>query len=314
MTTFSIGDTAVAGLRLAKNRPMALLYWFGLSLLVGGAGSLLMLSGVGSDFSRLAAGGAGGTADPKAVAQAMGRMLGAMGLLIPLYLVFTAMMTTAAVRAVLEPHRRAFGYLRLGFEELRTIVVMLALGVMMMLAYIALLIVFAVVGGAAIVGGAAAGGEAAGGALGILVMLVLGIAVFVGFFWFATRMSLAVPQTFANKSINIFGTWALTKGAAGKLFLAYLLAFLIYVALSMVAGLVNLALIGGSMASLGLSADASTPPDLSRIFATMGPALIVNLIISGVVGAIGMAVMVCPSAEAYRELGGGAASEAEVFA
>jgi hypothetical protein len=68
------------------------------------------------------------------------------------------------------------------------------------------------------------------------------------------------------------------------------------------------------MATLALQANSTTPPDLSRLFASMGPAMVVNVIISAGIAAVGMAVMICPSAAAYRELGGRVEREAEVFA
>jgi hypothetical protein len=313
--SFSIGNTAVAGLMLLKNRPLTLIYWFGLALLVTGGGAALMYgTGFMKVYQQVLTQGAGETMDPQGMMAALRRMLGLMALMVPIYLLYFAAMTTAAVRAVLQPEKKAFGYLRLGAEELRTLVVLLAVTVIIVVAYVAAVFVAAVVGAAAAIGGAAAGGEVAGGLLSILLVLLIVILVIAALAWLATRMSLAIPQTFDTRRINIFGTWAITKGNTGKLFLAYLLAFLIYFAITMVGGLINLALMGQSLAALIASANSSNPSDVTAVFERSMPVMIVNLVVSGIVAALGTAVMVCPSAEAYLELANRSQRDADVFA
>jgi hypothetical protein len=315
MSSFSIGYTAVAGLQLAKTRPLTLLYWFGLTLLVSIGGAALMFgTGAMSFYQELLKQGSEGATDPEAMFASIGRLFGVMALMIPIYLLFIATLTTAAIRAVLEPENSAFGYLRLGAAELRTLVVLVAISVIMFLVYLVVVFLAAIVGGAAAIGGAAAGGDAAGGVFAGLFTVLLILLVIVGLIWFATRMSLAVPQTFDTRSINIFGTWAITKGNTGKLFLAYLLAFLIYFGISLVGGLINVALMGGSLASLATGTAAGEAPDMAAIFGSMGPAIVVNMLISGIVAALGTAVMICPSAEAYLELANRSQREADVFA
>jgi hypothetical protein len=311
VSDFSIGDTATAGVRLLWKRPLTLLYWFGLTLLLSAAATALMFStGALSLYQQLLTQNA--TPDPAAMMTSMGRLFGVVALMIPVYLLFFAVMTTAAVRAVLQPEKSAFGYLRLGGAELRTLVVVVAMMLILFVAYAVLVFVAAIIGGVAI-GGAAAGDNAGASVLAVLFMIFVIIAVMVGLAWFATRMSLALPQSFDTRSINIFGTWAITKGKTGRLFLAYLLAFLIYFGISMTGGLINVAIMGKSMIGLFSAGAGGATPDMSAFF-EMGPAKIVSILVSAVVATLGTAVMVCPSAEAYLELANRPQRDADVFA
>jgi hypothetical protein len=316
MSDFPIGDTATVGFRVIRDRPLILAYWFGATLLFSLGAAALMFTVAGSAFTDIVSQSTATT--PQAPEQALalvGRVLGAIGLLLPLYLLFGAVMTTAANRAVLEPDNSAFGYLRVGADELRTLVVLVAVAVLVVVAYMVLAILVGLIFGGAVMGGAAAGGNLAGGLFAGLLMLVMIPALIAAVAYFATRMSLAVPQTFDTKSINIFGTWKLTKGNTGKLFLAYLLAFLIYFGISMVGGLLNLALgLGGRAGILGAASKAGDGANTASLLTLMGPTFLLSLVISGVVSTLGLAVMVCPSAQAYRLLGRRPTEAAEVFA
>jgi hypothetical protein len=214
--------------------------------------------------------------------------------LLPLMLVFSAIMYAAVNRAVLTPADSRLGYLRLGMDEVRVFVVTLVLTI---LAIIAAAIIFGVAGVIAGLGGAAAGDAG-----GIVVFLVILAAVVLSV-WLALRLSLAVPITMARKKIAIFDSWSVTRGRALGLLGMTVIALVMMFVVSILASIIILPIMffaGGGMAELM----AMETTDFGQIMSAMGPAVIIYLIYNAVVSALTVAILYAPYAAAYRDITG----------
>jgi hypothetical protein len=133
-------------------------------------------------------------------------------------------------------------------------------------------------------------GSAAVGALAVLIIIPV-------FFYVLVKVSLSGPVIAIEKVYNPFRilarSWRLTKGNSFRLFLFYLLLVVAYFVISIVVGLIVAALVVISGDSIGL---------------------MVNALLSGVVGAIAYTVFVAVLAAVHRQLSGpSAAAVGETF-
>jgi hypothetical protein len=255
---------------------------------------LAMLAIFGSALAQMQTLPQGANADPTAALQMAGRLMGVLALMIPYYLLVGAIMTAAANRAVLEPDNSAFGYLRLGASELRILVVNLVIGVIIFFAYFA----------AAIIGGLFMGGFAVAArgnpAMAIPGVLIMVLAILSTVIFLAIKFALAPAQTLDTRSINIFGSWSLTKGRFWKLFCVYLLCTVIVAAVYIVLFVALLAVTGVSAAGIaGLAKLAPQPTSIAGVFA---PMVLLYYLVFGLVGAFVLAMMLTPGAFIYQRL------------
>lgn len=127
--------------------------------------------------------------------------------------------------------------------------------------------------------------SAAVGSGGIAALLVLICAV--GLVYVTVKVSLAGPVIAIDKVYNpltvLARSWRLTKGNSLRLFLFYLLLFIVYIVLAAVIGMV------AGVFTLALGS---------------GPGLTVNAIISGAISAAVSVVFVAVIAAAHRQLSG----------
>jgi hypothetical protein len=211
------------------------------------------------------------------------------------------MIYAAIARSVLRPGESAFGYLRLGMDEVRVLVVSLVL-----------FLVFMVVGVfASVLIGAVIGMTAAAEmpALWLLVVLLV-LAAIALFTWLSVRLSLAIPITMAEQRIAIFDSFGFTKGRFWPLLGMALLAWV----LSMVVGLLGslvampLQLLAGGLDGLAQLDGESLPAILQAAW----PAITIWIVINAVMSALQVAVIYAPFSAAYRDIKGGNPS-AEVF-
>jgi hypothetical protein len=133
-------------------------------------------------------------------------------------------------------------------------------------------------------------GSAAVGALAVLIIIPV-------FFYVLVKVSLSGPVIAIEKVYNPFRilarSWRLTKGNSFRLLLFYLLLVVAYFVISIVVGLIVAALVVISGDSIGL---------------------MVNALLSGVVGAIAYTVFVAVLAAVHRQLSGpSAAAVGETF-
>ena len=299
MSDFPVAKAAFSGLEMLRRRPAVIGAWTVFYILVMVATMALMAVTMGPALAELQAiQELGQEADPMASLGATGRMMGGFLMMIPFYLIVTAVGVAAGTRAILSPEKSAFGYLRLGGDELRLIVVSLVIGLVVGAAYMAGAIFVGIV--IAIAG--AAGGIAADSPGFIAVVVLAFLPVLLLLLWLLVRFSLAPAQTLRTRSISIFGSWRLTKGRSGKLFVTYLLVLLVYLLLYAVA----LAALAGLAVALKLdpvqAMQTAFQPDASSLSAIFQPLMIGYMIIMGVLAAFMAALVYCPAAYVYRRL------------
>jgi hypothetical protein len=95
------------------------------------------------------------------------------------------------------------------------------------------------------------------------VVLALGLLAAVGLMlMLAVRLSLAPPLTFATGRIDLFGSWALTRGRAGRILGAYALTLalvaLVYFLSALVVAAVGAVLAGGDLQTVDKTPDATS--------------------------------------------------------
>ncbi|MEH6663682.1 MAG: hypothetical protein V7678_02430 [Brevundimonas sp.] len=289
---FSAADCAFEGFRVARRTPVTILIW-ALAYIVFTA---LVFALVGGSFVALmaAASDLQGVTDPTpADLEPMLAAYSGIIWIMPLSLIFSAVLYAACLRTVLRPAEKAFGYLRLGMDEVRVFVVTLVLSI---LAGIAGLVVFGIAGVLAGLAGAAAGD--AGG----LIAFVLILAAVVFFIWLAVRFSLALPITVAEKKFAIFDSWNATKGHVWGLVGMTLIVIVMAIVVSILASIIILPLMffTGNISELAAMEGA----DISQILNAAGPAIAVYLIYNGIISALMLAIFYTPYAAAYRDIRG----------
>lgn len=299
--TFSATEAAFEGFRVVRRKPTVLLWWTGAYLAFM---ALVVVIGIGPLVSMMGAMEAleGATAPtPEDMAPFMAAWGGMMVLLFPLGLLFGAVLNAAVARSVLEPQKSAFGYLRVGGDELRVLAVTLVLAI---LAFVA----FGVMG---LVGGMITGFAAAAlGESGWVVAVLAGLGMVAVGIWLAARFSLAVPITLAEKRIAIFDSWGVTKGRVwaiiGMAILAFIMTIVVSILFSIVTVPITLAM-GMSGGWVELAQMEGAPP--AEIFAVMGPFLAVMVIFQAIGAALQLAVAYAPFSAAYRAIKGGSAAD-----
>ncbi|GLS01924.1 hypothetical protein GCM10007859_19430 [Brevundimonas denitrificans] len=225
------------------------------------------------------------------------QMMGMLfAVLLPLSLIASAMIYAAVARSVLRPGESAFGYLRLGMDEFRVLVV----SVVLFLVFMVLMVVTSGIIGAVI--GMTVASETP--ALWLLVVLLILAAVGVCI-WLAVRLSLAIPITMAERRIAIFDSFAFTKGRfwplLGMALLAWVMSIVVGLLGSLVAMPLQMATGGGMMALEGLEDES-----LQVILQSAWPAIAAWILINAVMSALQVAVVYAPFSAAYRDMKGGA--------
>ena len=184
----SMTEAAFEGFRVTRRHPGAVLLWAAVWL-VGFVAMLVAAAPFMAPWMNEIATTQGGPETLSAGAQRAVQMAGFA--FAPVALLIQAVLLPAAYRAVLRPEERRFGYLRLGRDELRILVVSIALAI----ASVALNI---------------AGGwlerVAAAGA-GLPAGLLVSLAVFVVTLIFSVRVSLIAPLTFARRKLAFTEGW-----------------------------------------------------------------------------------------------------------
>ncbi len=207
---------------------------------------------------------------------------------IPVNLVFQAIFTCAVYRAVLDPENAQTGYMRLGADEVR----MVGLNLLISLIWTGALFVVALV--ALLIG-------ATVGVIGSPFVALLGdgvifasVAVVV---WILVRLSLAGAITFSERRVQVFKSWQLTQGRFWPLCWAYVLAFLLWLALVVAMEIAN------TVIQVGVRLSGF---NLSDYGAWAGPFIFLVGLLSSAGAAVVLTcftvILTAPSAEAYREL------------
>lgn len=291
--SFNATESAFEGFRLARRAPLAILAWaaayvifFAVFFAVAG-GSLINVVSLAEQLEQ--------SAEPSmeqvtTILRAYGTL---MFLVLPLSMLFSAVLSTGVARAVIRPQEGRFGYLRLGRNELRILLAMLAVGLLM------LGVTVGGMGVASVLGGLAAEMNTP---LLILPAVLVGLATVGVSIWLAVRLSLVVPISFAEEKIALKESWVMSKGRfwplLGMAVLAGVMSMLVGLLGSIVIAPLNL--IFGGLESL---AGAETT-NIATLFVKFWPALLVWGVVNALLSAAQAAIIYAPFSAAYLGIKG----------
>ncbi|HEY3812926.1 MAG TPA: hypothetical protein VGL66_06850 [Caulobacteraceae bacterium] len=309
MAILSVTTCATEGFSVIRRRPWAFAGWILFWLILGMGPFLIALAGLAPKLIDFVGSvrSAHDAHDPVAVQRLLEDEFGVLTVLAPwgLWLmVISTVLFTAVLRAVLEPEKSAFAYLRLGMDEVRLFFLRIVYGVL------AAAFMAAIVGAGVVLFIATDRyiGHPWEGWIDVLV-IVLGLCLLI---WVLFRLSLSFPMTFADKRLRIFESWSLTRGhfwgVVGVWALSVLLVVAVAIGFMFVRQFVFL-VIGLSTGAFDQLGALETMGDdlrkgLSTIIAAFGPAFIGLFVIQAIADALTRVVFIAPFARAYAQLSG----------
>ena len=322
MAQISVTDAAFTGFRVIRRNPGVLISWALLHIIMMAAFAWVFFTRFGPLFEQMQSFHAGAATNPATAAAMIRQILPIYAYLVPIGLIMSVVIVGAANRAVLRPRESGLGYLRLGMDEIRLLVLMLA--------FLVLGIVFELVwGGISFAVGFGVKTLLAKSAPTVphFLPILIGVGLFIiGVIIVEVRLCLAPAQTFATKKINLFGSWALTAGQFWPILGTFLLAFVLCIVVAIVVGVVvallamlagggmSLAMMhGGLHGAMSLHGDAMTSPavktlvqmrtlDWKAVAAVVTPFLVIQVIGGALQNALVWAVLLTPTASIYRAL------------
>jgi len=303
MANFSASEIALTGFRIIRQRPIVVAWWAAPHLVFIFALSILIVTVAGPHLMALQALQAEGPATtPEARAEALSAISGVLPLyaaMLPLILALYAVCFSAVNRAILRPADSAYGYLRLGADELRqgllflwAMVLGFAAEIALIVASVLVTLVVLLIAGLTKSGGAMA---ALGGAAAVIGVLVLVLA----YIYVLVRLSLSSAMTFDVGEVRCLKSWPLTKGRFWPMFGAYLLATILNI-IVLLLGAVVLAVIG--LVAGGGLAMFNPHPDMSSPAAYFSLSRILSLVASAFLYALAMPILAGPPAAIYSAL------------
>jgi len=339
MASISVVDAAFTGLRVVRRNPGAVIAWAILHLIGMALFTWLMVVKFHDIAIKIqATPQLQGHTDPGTAQARFQQMMPIFHQILPLYaymipiaLVMLSIFICAMNRAVLRPRDSGLGYLRLGLDEIRQFVLLIALIVVQFVVEILL-----VVAGIAAFFLARTVMHAAAPSANAHIPIVIGVAVSVaGLIAYEVKMSLASAQTFATRQINVFGTWGLTGGQFWPIVATYFLAIILYIVAAIIVGVI-LAVVGMATAGMGgvghmgavhmasfhmstfhmggghtVTMNHDVPPgvflpngmpDWHALAAFLTPAVVIQLVVNSLLTAILLPILLTPPAAIYKAL------------
>jgi hypothetical protein len=290
MADFSATDVAFSGFRFAREHPRTVALWAAIQLAISVAFGVAIVLLAGPAFMELQQ--AQGQKDPAAALAVIRQLLPFYCALFIFFLVFYPVLYATMSRAVLRPDESKAGYLRLGMDEVRQLLLMLLIAAVGIGVEIAFLLVV-VVPGLVI-------GLFAHGAAGVTHFLFF-VAGFCAAAFCAVRLSLCSPLTFDRRRVNLFGSWQLTSGRFWKMLGTYLLVLALCAIIAVLVLLVDVAVaavLGGGLKGVV----ALFKPDPTSIGAYFSPARMVMGVIGAGVSGLLWPVLLMPPVEIYKSL------------
>lgn len=291
-----IGEAIGEGFGLIARRPVTILAWgLARTVVVGGYFAAVAPFYL-TILYQAAKRAAGDVTTPPDLTQMMS-LQGLMWLMSLVTQFVGAVLYCAALRAVMFPEQRSYAYLRIGAAELFLFLLIFggsfAAGIGLVIVALPVIIVAAIAFGVHAI------------AVGVVVAVVGGLAVLALLIWILCRLSLVAPMMVEDGKFHLTDAWALTSGQFWPLFAIGALLFVILLVIEAVVGVVVLALGFGYISQLaggseGLKTFFTRPP--AEIMASLGPVLLVALVVSiPLYGALN-AILMAPWARAYRDL------------
>ncbi|HXQ09417.1 MAG TPA: hypothetical protein VN805_00300 [Caulobacteraceae bacterium] len=298
MADFSISEALGVGTGLLTRKPLAVLAWGVLPVIVIVPFLLLFAGTLIAVISEASRAGA----DQSAIAAAILPQIGALFLFVLLAIVIawvlSAMIGAAAYRAVLHPEQSGFAYLRFGSQELWLMAVGFVMGLVFFGIGLALSIPQAIVNLAML-------NSDVGPRITAVLLFTLAREVITIWIWL--RLSMALPMTFAQRKFQLFESWAITRGHTLQLLGFSVLAI---VMLSVVNFVVLVVGVGGTFALAGgaIAAARANPQAFfaspQAVIAAAGPALGLWAVLLVITSGVSTAIFRAPFAHIYRSLAG----------
>ncbi len=301
---FSATDAAFEGFRLVRRNPLALVAWTLLYAVL----TLTALFSFSTMIGPLEAWAVQAEAldgvDNPSLDQVMDMMAGLGGImahvswLLPISFIVGAMLAAAVARGVLKPSGDVFGYLRLGMDEFRVLVVTFVLGLVMSLVAVVALVAF----GMLIAAAQAAGGGGIAAIAGVLGFL----AVVCFIVWLSVRLCLAVPITVAEKRFAFFDSFGVTRGRFWPLLGMAILAVVMVLIVQLLSSIVSMPIaIASGIESWSFEGGQDSEAVIAALDVS-NPWVIAHAVVEAIVSALTVGVMYAPFAAAYRDIKGSA--------
>lgn len=291
MSAFSPSDAAFEGFRLTREKPLAVLAWaaiFAVTIIVAavliGTGFAPRLAGAASNLN---------SSDPQIMIAVFAKIAPVLLALLTVWIGLSGVIGAAIYRRVLTPADSRMAYLRFGEDELRQVGALFICLFAAMAFSLALEMLFILP--------MRLGEATAGARFTEFVAQVAALALNV---WFGLRLALLPAMTFAVKKIDVFGAWRLTRGQfwrmLGMMALAIIFAFIVYILITIISGVLAILISGGNMDIFRLLEN----PESGLSVPTLA-ALIFSTLINALTPVVLMVIVQAPTAYAYRALADG---------
>ena len=279
-------DFCLEGFRLIRQRPKLIAFWGIVTLFGNGVGIGLAVALAGPALQNLILALTGDAPTPEVLAGLMQSAMPGIAIALIMSAVAGSVVTAAICRVVAGGTDDRLGFLQFGTTELRLIfvnLIMLALTVAIIVACFILASVPAAIF------------MAVPGAMQAFAALAFMLSVGIGF-WLHVRLSLNLAQSFDSGRIDMFGSFALTRGYFRKLASGYLIAFALGVFVQLMASQVMAAILTFVFGTPG-------KPDLANLTAFLTPVNVLDLVLSyGIISPMVSAILYGAPVAAYARL------------